>query len=77
MNVVVAEYSLQNIFVPFVICLMIALRETTITAINAEYVALQTMRNTDTAMFATRVLLILINRTFVERMHFIMSVQCV
>jgi hypothetical protein len=68
MNVVVAEYSLQNIFAPFAICSMTALRETTITAKNAEYVGLQTTRNIDTATFATRVLLIAISRTFAERM---------
>ncbi len=74
MNVVVAEYNLQNIFAPFAICLMIALREITIIAINAEYVVLQTMRNIDTVTYVTRVLLILINRIFVERMHSTTSV---
>jgi hypothetical protein len=70
MNVVVAEYSLQNIFAPFAIYSMTALRETTITVINAEYVGLQTTRNIDTATFATRVLFTLereISRTFAER----------
>jgi ArsR family metal-binding transcriptional regulator len=79
MNVVVAEYNLQNIFAPFAICLTIESREIIITVINAEFVALQTMRNIDTAMFVTRVLLTLereINRTFAERMRSIMSVPC-
>jgi len=67
MNARDAEYNLQNIFAQFVICLTTALKETTFTAINAEYVGLQTMRNTDTATFATRALLIhSINRTFAE-----------
>lgn len=39
-------YSLRNIFAPFVNYLTTALKETTIIAINAEYVVLQTMKGT-------------------------------
>ncbi len=77
MNAPGAEYNLQNIFAQLVICLMTALRETIFTAINAEYVGLQTMKNIYTATFAIRALSTAICRTFVERMCFIMTVPYV
>jgi hypothetical protein len=47
-NALTVAYSLRNIFAPFVNYLTTALKETTIIAINAEYVVLQTMKGTDT-----------------------------
>jgi hypothetical protein len=76
-NALTVAYSLRNIFAPFVNYLTTALKETTIIAINAEYVVLQTMKGTDTVTFAKRVSLIAISRTFAERMYFIMSVPSV
>jgi hypothetical protein len=73
MNAWNVEYNLQNIFAQFVIYLMIASREIIIIVINAEYVVLQMTRNIDTATFATRVLLMAISRTFVERIYFTTS----
>jgi hypothetical protein len=74
MNAVTVEYNLQNIFAPFVIYLMTALKEITITVISAEYVVLQTTKNTDTVTFAIRALLIAISHTFAERIYFKTSV---
>ena len=65
-----AKYFCAVCNLPFAICLTIESREIIITVINAEFVALQTTRNIDTAMFVTRVLLTLereISRTFAER----------
>jgi hypothetical protein len=76
-NALIAAFNLQIIIATFVNCSMTALRETITIVMDAEYVALQTIKSTNIVTFATRVSLTAINRTFVERMFSITSARFV